>query len=96
MRDSSTWRFRHHGNCGKIYSYSEALKGRSNSLRYRTESSRQMRGARETYCEYIPEPRTERKTLLFLVGCAGIQHPLSGWNKESSSLFAEAGSVSCL
>ena len=42
------------------YTYIQAWKGTSNSPRYRTESSRQMRGARETHCEYIPEPRIEQ------------------------------------
>ena len=48
------------------------------------------------------------KPLWFSVGCAGAQHPLSGWNKDAAvgilsgksgtagSLFTEAGSVSCL
>ena len=50
----------------------EAVKGYDrNKYRYAecTESCRVVRGAREAYGEYIPEPCTERR---FSVGCSGV------------------------
>ena len=90
------------------YTYIQAWKGTSNSPRYRTESSRQMRGARERTANTSRSRAPNEILYWFSVGCAGAQHPLSGWNKDAAvgipsgksgtagSLFAEAGSVSCL
>ena len=59
----------------------KAWKGTSNSPRYRTESSRQMRGARERTANTSRSRAPNEILYWFSVGCAGSQHPLSGWNK---------------
>ena len=74
------------------------MKGRSSSLRPHTESSRKMRGAWRTACEYILELHTEQRQDLQRfcqsVGCDGQRHPLLCRNisarKRSAELISEA------